>query len=206
VQHDTSCARCGLIFRPKRSEQRFCSRQCAGLASGYRAVLAERACETCGQYFAPRFSRQANCSRQCGFAWQKARCTRKPKATRARSLLCQRCGSPFVSTQAALWCSESCRRDVSRSRRRAAGLRRNARVSGARIEAFSHVGIFERDGWRCGICGDLVDRRLQYPDPLSASLDHIITLARGGAHSPENTRLAHLGCNWRRGNARDLAS
>lgn len=82
---------------------------------------------------------------------------------------------------------------------RDADQRRRARKCNAPgVEAFSHREIFERDKWRCGICLRRVDANLVWPDPSSASLDHIEPLARGGSHTKANVRLAHLSCNVRR--------
>ena len=81
---------------------------------------------------------------------------------------------------------------------RAADQRRRARKLGAEVEKFATVEVFERDGWVCGICGDRVDASLAYPDLMSASLDHIVQLAHGGAHTRANTRCSHLVCNMRR--------
>lgn len=48
----------------------------------------------------------------------------------------------------------------------------------------------------CGICGRPVDKRLRYPHPLSATVDHIIPLKRGGHPSDiDNLQLAHWTCN-----------
>lgn len=48
----------------------------------------------------------------------------------------------------------------------------------------------------CGICGKPVDKTLKYPDPLSACIDHIIPVAKGGHPSDiENLQLAHWTCN-----------
>lgn len=60
--------------------------------------------------------------------------------------------------------------------------------------------IFERDGWRCGLCGEGIDPAAAYPDPLSASLDHVVPLSLGGHHVPGNVQAAHLSCNVRKGN------
>lgn len=35
---------------------------------------------------------------------------------------------------------------------------------------------------------------------MSASLDHVVPLSLGGAHTPENTQASHLICNGRKGN------
>lgn len=48
----------------------------------------------------------------------------------------------------------------------------------------------------CGICGRPVDFELKYPHPLSACIDHIIPIARGGHPSDlDNLQLAHWTCN-----------
>ena len=48
----------------------------------------------------------------------------------------------------------------------------------------------------CGICGKQVNKRLKFPDPMSACIDHIIPIDRGGDPSAiENLQLAHLCCN-----------
>lgn len=48
----------------------------------------------------------------------------------------------------------------------------------------------------CGICGRPVDKSLKYPDPGSATIDHIIPVDRGGHPSDmANLQLAHLRCN-----------
>ena len=48
----------------------------------------------------------------------------------------------------------------------------------------------------CGICGKPVDKSLAYPDPMSACVDHIIPVAKGGHPSDiSNLQLAHWVCN-----------
>ena len=48
----------------------------------------------------------------------------------------------------------------------------------------------------CAICGGEVDFSLKYPDPYSATIDHIVPLHKGGHPSSlENLQLAHLRCN-----------
>ena len=90
-----------------------------------------------------------------------------------------------------------------RVRLRARTQRRRAASRGANAEKFEDVEIFERDGWRCQIkaCGKRVDKRLSWPHPMSASLDHVIPLTETGtSHTRANVRLAHLKCNVSRSN------
>lgn len=48
----------------------------------------------------------------------------------------------------------------------------------------------------CGICGRPVNFDKKFPDPWSATLDHIIPIEKGGDPANlENLQLAHLQCN-----------
>ncbi len=47
----------------------------------------------------------------------------------------------------------------------------------------------------CAICGKPIDYTLRWPNPGSFVVDHIIPIAKGGAHTFENTQPAHADCN-----------
>lgn len=52
----------------------------------------------------------------------------------------------------------------------------------------------------CAICGKRVDFSLKYPDPMCATVDHIIPLSKGGHPSDlGNMQLAHFSCNRTKG-------
>lgn len=76
---------------------------------------------------------------------------------------------------------------------------RRARKANGRTERFWRKTIYKRDNWICGICDKPVDPDLDWPDPQSASLDHIIPLSHDGEHIRANVRLTHLHCNVTRG-------
>ena len=67
----------------------------------------------------------------------------------------------------------------------------------------AHRGEYEKNKKKilktqtvCGICGQPVDKSLKYPDPMSATIDHIIPINKNGHPSDiENLQLAHLCCN-----------
>ncbi len=53
----------------------------------------------------------------------------------------------------------------------------------------------------CAICGRPVDFKLKPPAPLSATVDHIIPISRGGHPSDiSNLQLAHWICNRMKSN------
>ena len=60
---------------------------------------------------------------------------------------------------------------------------------------YESIEIFERDGWRCHICGKLTLKNKKVPHHRTPTLDHIIPLFEGGADAPHNVRCAHFRCN-----------
>lgn len=77
--------------------------------------------------------------------------------------------------------------------------RRRARKLAATVETFTEKEIFERDGWRCYICEKPVSEKLAACHPDRAVLEHVVSLAAGGAHSRDNTRCACFRCNCVKG-------
>ncbi len=64
--------------------------------------------------------------------------------------------------------------------------------------------VGERDGWRCWLCDEPVDRNMSSNDPRGASVDSRITKAKSkklkkDKSSPPPERLAHVGCNTGKG-------
>lgn len=113
---------------------------------------------------------------------------------------CTECGQalPRDSTASRRFCD-----DCNLALRRKRGIdyfkkRRAARLGGP-SELIISRDIYERDGWKCGLCGRKVNPKLSWPDRRSASLDHIVPLSQGGHHVRTNVQLAHLGCNNSKG-------
>lgn len=77
---------------------------------------------------------------------------------------------------------------------------RRARRRGAFVEDVPRLEIFERDNWQCMIPGCLypgipASLDVPWPDPLFASIDHVIPLSKDGLHERANLTCAHLRCN-----------
>lgn len=77
--------------------------------------------------------------------------------------------------------------------------RRRARRHGVTYEPVDRREVYVRDGYVCGVCLELVNPELQFPHPLSASLDHVIPISKGGPHLYWNVQTAHLWCNLMKG-------
>lgn len=116
---------------------------------------------------------------------------------------CKYCGRvvPMSSVQRSCG-SQSCKRERNAERMREGGWAkaRRAQQATTEVEIVSPLEVFERDGWLCGICGKSVSKELRWPDPMSASIDHVQPLSLGGAHTMDNLRCVHLRCNIVRGN------
>lgn len=106
---------------------------------------------------------------------------------------CRKCGKAIEpGPQARKYCSRTCRRARQRKLRR-------EMIRRAFVEPVSMAVLRERDAGTCRICGEPVDFTRQPPHPESATIDHVVALARGGAHSYDNTQLAHHRCNTEKG-------
>jgi hypothetical protein len=59
--------------------------------------------------------------------------------------------------------------------------------------------VAERDGWRCWLCDEPVDPRMSVNDDRGPSVDGLTTTKAGKGKSGTTERLAHRGCNSRKG-------
>lgn len=130
---------------------------------------------------------------------------------------CELCGEPYVPKRHGRpdqrWCSKSCAqawRNGGRppyEKRIVVGMPRKLQLrrmrSQRRTETWDGVTdaeIFERDHWKCGICGKRIGKSFKAPHPRSKSIDHIVPLSEGGDDTAANKRAAHLLCNTTRCN------
>lgn len=196
------CERCGKEFLRSR-ETRFCSKAC-------RSAL----CVSCGSPVDYVRESGRTCCNPC-----RRRLNREEKIAlgivgglrlgdrRGHDHVCARCGGHFVTERRkAKYCSRSCVNapaDPYANQRKMATKR--ARRRAAFVEVVDPATLFERDGWRCHICGGKVRRGVDGFDPQAPTIDHVVPLSRGGEHSYRNTACAHRICNMRKG-ARDVGS
>jgi len=89
--------------------------------------------------------------------------------------------------------------DKARAQSLRASHKRRAVKASVESSVYDAAEVMQRDGWRCGICGQQIGRSYKYPHPRSASIDHIVPLSVGGANTPDNVQAAHLTCNVKKG-------
>lgn len=133
-------------------------------------------CAVCGGDVTSRQPRSLTCG--------SVECGRVVHAARMRVYLARRRlrdGLPYHARYAEQ------RRSYEKSRR---GRKRDAFV-----ERVSPTEVFERDGWKCQLCGESVRPFVDPRHRLAPSLDHIVPLALGGKHERANVQCAHYGCN-----------
>lgn len=206
------CEFCGAEFRHRSVRaNRFCTIECVFAARKLAAVEAaaarkltasnnhRRKCAICASEFSPRQSNHRLCSEACrrrdACQWhRKFQERRKPLIPHT----CRECRQSFVpryGNKRRRFCSSQC---ADRFGNRIERVRhRSNKRSG---ERFSATGIYERDGWHCRLCGEIVDRSLPCLHPDAPTIDHIIPISRGGKHIRANVQLAHRKCNVRKGN------
>lgn len=195
-----TCKHCGVLFKPKATDRvTFCSRECAFAykeknKSPVYTVIHAGYCKGCGSAFVSRNARSKYCSAACVVRVRPAYVSTAPSVK-----ACKCCGSeykPKSKTCPELYCSNECKDKVKHAQKRVDRLKRKALVRGVTVEGVDPFRVFDRDQWRCQLCGARTPRakRGTYSDN-APELDHILPLAKGGEHSYLNTQCACRKCN-----------
>lgn len=166
-------------------------------------------CVICGSHIDRKYHSRVVCSDRCYHRYRNGQSDKS---------VCSVCGSTFLSINGKLTCSDICGEEYEKlrirtwienqqcnnpeyqKRRTEAQRRRHAVKKGVTVEKFKDSVIHDRDNWRCKLCGYKINKKKRYPDPMSASIDHIIPISKGGRHISKNVQSAHLLCNMRKSN------
>ena len=200
------CRQCEKYFTMQsHSKGMFCSYECRGKFRSeqqkkQREVKPIKHCKICGKETQSR--REVYCSDECRKVKARRDSLESNKQKRMLVLvngyICKECGESFTpkyGSKRRSFCSATCyKRNERRERHWSRGSYKRYKTE-RDGERFKVRDIYDRDRWVCGICNGKVDKRLKYPHPMSASLDHILPIAEGGAHTKANVQLAHLSCN-----------
>lgn len=136
-------------------------------------------CKVCGlRGDSPDWTAQSRafCSVNCAAIW------RKHDGEVPTHFCCIVCGVEVAYIRPGRW------------RRRSDSAYCDADARHGRIEV-SAPQLAAEDGAWCRLCGFVVDMALKHPDPMSATVDHIVPRALGGSDDRFNLQLAHKSCN-----------
>lgn len=199
---ERACEWCGKSFSPKRRTSRTCTAACrkalntaetnARTAEARAAARGQtRDCEQCGTAFRPLRQDSRHCSPTCR---SKARHIKARHEKR-----CTVCAGDFVSTRPeAAVCSSCCAlrlRELRHpGRRRAQEAARRATIILGHVSASDWKRVLNRARGCCYYCGERA----------VLTMEHVVPLSRGGAHTIGNVVPACGPCNYSK-NARLLS-
>lgn len=220
-----TCAHCGAEFVTVYRRKIYCSRSCNHLAfvarrpekiaehrdketAKRRAEIAAapkftkvylNECATCGRLFYWR-RKKARCSSECELrARQEYYKSRFVSAAVRAASVCSVCGVEFVTkTKSGSCCSDKCRRKKQNKGNKHS---KRARLFGVEYKPVQPLKVFERDGWKCQICGKHTPQARRGSRYSNApELDHRIPISKGGPHTYGNTQCACRACNGEKHN------
>lgn len=211
------CLYCGETYVPKRSDRdKYCCREHAFAAQketacrGIEPIIVS-VCPHCGGHTK---SAGRYCGDSCLSASLARRAYEREKVNHDASVEprpCKHCGGQFTrqyGSKLRVFCSGSCRHKYADKQKQRGGLNKRARqilkkkygfVLPLMYERIVAKKVYLRDRGICQICGQPIDFDKKCPEPLSASIDHVVSLAKGGAHTYDNVQAAHFQCNWQKG-------
>lgn len=221
--HKVICKHCGVEFfaKDKRSSRcKDCAKKGISQSIGSKKCSIDGCKNLCSKSFGLCV---AHYSRQYYYKKHKAKNEKKKAIKQLANLIqsisknkskidaslkpCKNCNQPvgYSSGKDKIFCSIKCQitykknkpeyKEYDRSR---SSLRR-ARRRGSKNEHFNHRQIFERDKWKCRMCGVKTPASLRGTyEPNAPELDHIMPLSKGGTHSIDNAQLLCRQCNqWK---------
>lgn len=188
---ECKCVGCGDLFKYKRiGRERIVCNRCK---NGFTAP-----CDVCGKAYKRRYHNNTGltkyCSRSCA---SRAIQLSRPIIEKT----CMDCGQPFevrdyIGPVGITDRCQKCRNKREMSRQRQRKLLYYYGVDG---EDLDYLRVYKRDKYTCQLCWKPVNINLDWPHKMSASIDHIKPLSKGGKHTYKNIQLAHLTCNMSKG-------
>ena len=198
------CLECGVSFEPLRGSPTCCSTSCRNLhntRTRYRnkADRLNGTCAECAWCFASFdfSSHRPCCSAVCSSARDRHWSTWKHPLT-CHLPQCMDCASVFALTTNGKRCNK-CQLKFDADRRSFSEARRKrAERNGDMDIHWRRLG--DRDSWCCHLCGGRVPKVAgTAKNERGATVDHLVPISCGGAHSWDNVAIAHRSCNLSRG-------
>jgi 5-methylcytosine-specific restriction endonuclease McrA len=212
-KYQKTCAQCGAQFVALVSWALRCSNKCNKAAfkeaNPERAIRqhVEKKLREKERLHASEAFQRRQAGRELVRALRSLAVKRRDEdAERKAQAKCATCGKPVGRSYNDFpkkYCCRECREagEVTQVVRRRSRSAYYAAKKTNTVERFDPIEVFERDGWRCQICGISTPKRLRGTTrPNAPELDHVVPISRNGAHARWNTQCACRGCNKAKSN------
>lgn len=207
-----ACKGCGKVFsyqqktanytpsdKPKR---KYCSAKCREESTLKNRWVVKK-CECCGKEYK---TQNGNVQKYCSVV-----CTGKINKNKRNVYTCKKCGKEFYRPKrvvdSCIFCSRECagNGEIGKAktiyRKRATNARNRAKAYGVEFENIDVTSVFERDFWRCQICGKKTPEKNRGTKKANApELDHRTPLSIGGSHTYDNVQCSCRKCNNKKSN------
>lgn len=196
-QLNANLKRCGVSFSPSHDGLSKVLNGFPGFLARLRAFYRRVCGGHCLHCYTPTTPRSKFCSEACrnAFAWtaECRHCSQQFTAVGCRRRICSPCRRKAI------------RLERKRIKRDCGTYRKRCRKYGGHYNSeVTRIKVFQRDGWRCHVCGKKTLRFWAHNDPREATVDHHpVPLSHGGDHDWHNVRCACRKCNSEKSNRWD---
>lgn len=196
-QLNANMQRCGVSITPSQKGLSGVLNGFSGFMVRLRAFHRMVAGSRCLHCDASTNLRSKFCSEACrkAFTWtaECRHCSQQFTAVGCRRRICSPCRQKAIRLE---------RKRIKRDR---GTYRKRCRKYGGHYNSeVTRIKVFQRDGWRCHVCGKKTLRFWAHNDPREATVDHHpVPLSHGGDHDWHNVRCACRKCNSEKSNRWD---
>jgi hypothetical protein len=197
------CQGCNQPFTAKALDRlKFCSVQCAAIVKRVERFPFTRVwfanCNVCSEPFSSphaRLSCSELCAQKHGRAKALARVASKVASRPPRH--CAHCNTEFKADHASIiYCGKRCSKKAQGGKDH----RDRAKRYGVEYEPINRIALFERDAWKCQVCGVKTPKRLMGTyKPNAPEMDHRVPLSKGGPLTWANVQCCCRSCNADKG-------
>lgn len=169
-------------------------------------MVNRRICWGCFEWFTPSNKTIKYCSKSCRdlIAWELQEARLLDTGADEKALCLHRARHPKTRLKRRLNAEDKADIESYKSTMRAL---REERLKAGKMENVTLRELIKRDGGKCYICGKKVEKQRKFGKArgrgedrrMYPTIDHLIPISRGGLHTWDNVKLAHLSCNTKKG-------
>lgn len=198
------CKLCGKEYIKRNGKSLYCSDECKAEATRRRQQQWRADHPDYGKQYRKDHPEAVERFKEKHPNYERDR-WRKIRGTEIFKRECVICGKEFETPfPQAITCSEGCQKMYKNYRH---NHRLDIMKENGEVDSSITIGkLIERDEGICHICGEKIDQEdYSYKNGSRVTghnyptIDHVIPISKGGTHTWDNVKLAHMVCNARKG-------